>query len=511
MTHQSLKKRYTAKLSANMVGLVISMATQAIIPRGLGPKAYGDFNFLSNFISQLMPFFTLSTSIGFYTKISQRQNEFGLISFYFQFSVLAFITLFVFVSGSQLIHLNDLLWIDQSIGYVYMAIVWGGLTWMVQLLTQIADAYGLTVSTEIARIFQKFVGIVILFLLCSLSHLNLTLFFLYHYVILLFLAITFISIFSRNGHSLLRNWRLRKEQVRIYIKEFYEYSNPLVVYSLIGMIVGILDRWLLQKFAGSIQQGFFGLSYQIGTICFLFTSAMTSLIIREFSIAYANNDLNQMRMIFQRYIPFLYSIAAFFGCFACIQADKITYIFGGTKFAGASMPVAIMALYPIHQTYGQLSGSIFYATGQTALYRNIGIVIMLAGSLFAYIMIAPSNVMGLEAGATGLAIKFVVLQFIGVNVQLWFSVRFLKLQFWRFFVHQLLCLTCLLLLSFWIKGMVDDVSMLYNKRIISFLVSGVLYTLTIVVLSYFFPAIFGLKKKDVRGIASGVNFLLKRI
>lgn len=54
----SLKKRYLAKLSANLIGLPISIVTQAIIPRGLGPKACGDFHFLSNFLPRLPVFWT---------------------------------------------------------------------------------------------------------------------------------------------------------------------------------------------------------------------------------------------------------------------------------------------------------------------------------------------------------------------------------------------------------------------------------------------------------------------
>ena len=99
--------------------------------------------------------------------------------------------------------------------------------------------------------------------------------------------------------------------------------------------------------------------YQIGSLCFLFTGAMTPLFTRELSIAFSNGDLPRMAELFRRYIPMLYSIAAFFSCFIAVQADKVVYIFGGNKFEGAATAVTIMAFYPLHQTYGQLSGSVF--------------------------------------------------------------------------------------------------------------------------------------------------------
>ena len=148
--------------------------------------------------------------------------------------------------------------------------------------------------------------------------------------------------------------------------------------------------------------------------------------------AFGNGDITQMALLFRRYIPMLYSIAAYFSCFIAMQADKVIYIFGGSKYKEASIAVAIMAFFPIHQTYGQLSGSVFYATGQTSLYRNIGVTSMLIGLPVTYFLIAPGDKWGINAGATGLAIKMVLLQFIAINVQLYFNSKYLKFSFKRY-------------------------------------------------------------------------------
>ena len=76
-----------------------------------------------------------------------------------------------------------------------------------------------------------------------------------------------------------------------------------------------------------------------------------------------------------------------------------------------------MAFYPIHQTYGQLSGSIFYAASQTKLYRNIGIFSALLSVLFAFTFIYI-----FELGAVGLALTMLIVQVIGTNIQLYFKV-----------------------------------------------------------------------------------------
>lgn len=497
MSTDSLKKRYLAKLSTNLIGLGINLVTQAIIPRGLGPRAYGNFHFLSNFFTQVVGFFDMGTSIGFYTKLSQRQKDFGLVSFYFMFVGLASLFLFIIMGFVHWTSTYTIFWPNQKLLYVYLAAVWGILIWVVQVLHKMADAYGVTVSTEIVAIIQKALGLVLILSLFLVNQLNLTNFFFYYYFILIFLGMVFIWVMGRKGYSLRRSWRLSRAHVKTYTKEFYHYSHPLFLFALVGMVAGILDRWMLQKFSGSIEQGFYSLSYQIGAICFLFTSAMTPLITREFAIAFGNNDLAEMARLFRRYIPLFFAITAYFACFIALEADKVTLIMGGEKFQQAALAVTIMSFYPIYQTYGQLSGSVFYATGQTGLYRNIGITFLLVGLPLTYFLLAPKGRLGLNAGATGLAIKMVALNFIGVNVQLYFNARLLSLRFWRYVGHQLGCMAILMVMAVFASKVVDRVFEPSNM-IVSFVTSGIIYTILVALLGLGFPMLFGLSRNDVK-------------
>lgn len=224
---------------------------------------------------------------------------------------------------------------------------------------------------------------------------------------------------------------------------------------------------------------------------------MTPLITREFSIAFAKQDLTQMAYLFRRYIPLLYGIAAFFSCFVAVQAENVAYIFGGAKFQDAALAIAIMAFYPIHQTYGQLSGSVFFATGQTGLYRNICVTFTVVGLPVTYFLIAPVDMMGLNTGSTGLAIKMVALQLIGVNVALYYNSRYLKLSFWKYLVHQIVCVGCLLLLAF-ISLKVGDYLHISSNIVINFLLNGIIYSISVAGLTYFVPSLFGLSRKDIR-------------
>jgi len=496
----SLHRRYFFKLATGFVGLGLSFVTQAIIPRGLGPRAYGDFAFLSNFFTQVVSFLDAGTSTGFFTKLSQRPRESGLVVFYGYFAGLVALLIMGFLVMARTTGVWAQIWPGQSLGVVYLAAVWGLLAWLVRLANSMGDAYGLTVQSELVAMGQKVVGLALIALLFALHWLRLTTVFFYHYGIMAFFLGAMALLFRRTGHRV--DWRpgLSRAEVRGYLREFYDFSHPLFLYALVSLVTGLLDRWLLQVFGGSVEQGFYGLSYQIGVLCFLCTSAMTPLLTREFAIAFGARDLAQMARLFRRYIPLLYGIAAYFGCFLAVQADKVIYLMGGKNFQGAYLAVVIMAFYPIHQTYGQLSGSVFMATGETARYRNIGITFMLLGLPLSYVLLAPERMLGLNAGATGLAGKMVLLQILVVNVQLYFNSRLLTLRFWRYVAHQVASLACLLVVALLATLGVDLLAHLPGGVVARFVLAGMVYTLLIAGLVFWQPKLLGLSLEDLRAL-----------
>ena len=382
--------------------------------------------------------------------------------------------------------------------FVYMGALAAALTWMVQIMTYVVDAYALTVSSEIMRIIQKAIGFFMIGALFVMHQLSLFNYFIYNYIISIILIVAFIILLSSRGIAFYKEWRLKATKINEYIHEFYHYSRPLFIVSCFSIVATLFERWLLQKFGGSIQQGFYGLSYQIGSICILFTTAMSSIMMREFAIAYKDNAVNEMSRMFRRYVPLLYSIAAFIACFISIQSDAVTFIFGGKQFSNATIPVMIMALYPIHQTYGQLNSTIFLATGQTKIYSIISLVFILVGLPMVYFLIAPAEQMGFEKGATGLAIKMVFIQFIAVNVQLFYHSKYLKLPFIKYFAHQIISVCLFILLAFVSKKIVSFIPVFENNILGNVVSSGFMYCIMVLPVLLFFPKIFGLYPDDIK-------------
>ena len=98
-------------------------------------------------------------------------------------------------------------------------------------------------------------------------------------------------------------------------------------------------------------------------------------------------------------------------------------------------------------------------------------------------------------GATGLALKVLLMAVIAINLQLWFNARFLKLSFWRFVAHQLYSL---LLFAAVAELAVIGVNRLISARLAAFIATGFIYILGRAAILVLFPADFSLKRADLR-------------
>jgi len=494
----SLKKRYSIKLFANIISGLIGAILIAIVPKALGPIAYGQFVYLQDFFMKAIGFLDMGSSIAFFTKLSARNDRKELIAFYFLYSLVVFGLIVIFLLIVDKVGYTDTMLPDIPNQYIFLGLFFGFFTWFTQIFIKISDAYALTVSVELIKIAYKIGSLFLLLFFINFTEFNLFKYFTFQYIALISFLVILTWLFIKK--DIFKNILNSQFSILNLSKEFIEYCHPLLIYSIIGLLAGMFDIWLLQKTAGSEQTGFYGLAYSLAAMCFIFTSAMTPIITREFSKSYEQKDLENMRKLFYRYIPMLYSIAAYFAVFVSVQSENVLAIFTDEKFQSAYPVLMIMALYPMHQTYGQLSGSVFYAIGQTKLMRNISLFTQPFGMLISFLLIYA-----FDLGAIGLALKMIIGQAIGVITQLYFNTKFLNLNMKFFVWHQIYSVLLFFILAFLSKQL-----FVFDSSIYSFLVSGFFYTAFVIIVTYIVPQVFAISRDEIRGVFDEIKSTISK-
>lgn len=508
----ALARRYLFKLLANIASVPVYLVMEAILPRALGPQTYGNFSFATSLFQQFSGFLDMGTSTCLYNSLSRRHKERSLFTFYFR--IIAAVAALTLLCGFILIFPFPGGWLLPDVpGWIApLAALWAFLTWLGRALRSVNDALGETIPSEIWRSVCSLAAAALLVALFAQGWLNIQTLFVQQYILLGSSALAFWLVCDRAWRRMgvKAPERLSKEEARAYSREFFNYSHPLFTQSLISFGMLAAERWLLQWFDGSVQQGFFALSQKVSLACFLFVSAMTPLLMRELSIAWGKGDLESMGSLLTRFAPLLYGIAAYFSCFTLVEGRSLVRIFGGEEFLAATLAVQIMALYPLHQAYGQMAGSVFHACGKTRILRDLTALECVYGLAAAWFLLAPRHLFGLGLGAAGLAIKTVGVQFLSVNICLWLASRYIPFNFWRNLIHQIIAAAVFLAAAFLARQTLLQLMPESGLFFWRFLLSGVLYSLEIGGLCLLFPRLLGLSRQELRDLAVRFRLLPRR-
>lgn len=491
----SLGKRYLFKLLSNVATIPLFFLLEMILPRALGPAAYGNFNFVTSLFQNITNFLDMGTSTCLHTALSKRPREFGLASYYARFSVLMLV--FCLLSGAFLYlpGAGERLMPGVPLWMTLPTALWAYLTWAGRVVRGVNDALGITVRSELMRVGVNMLSAGALLGLFLWGVLDLPVFFAHQYVFLLLTVAGFV--WTLRGSWPGQSWRLGLKGFEVYTLEFYRYSSPLLVIALCSLLALIGERWMLQFFDGSVQQGYFSLSQKIGIACFLFVTAMTPLLMRELAVAHGNDDPAAMARLLDRFAPMLYGVAAWFACFAVMEAPAVVRLFGGSAFGEAVLTVQIMAFYPIHQGYGQVANAVYYATGETRALRNITLISLLGGLICAWVLLAPAHLGGFGLGATGLACKMVLVQVLTVNVLLLACRRLVPFAVGRNMAHQVICPLVLLGMALAAKQLTIGLGLGPEDGLFRFFVSGLCYTVFCAAAALAFPFLGGVTRKEI--------------
>ena len=270
----------------------------------------------------------------------------------------------------------------------------------------------------------------------------------------------------------------------------------------------MFDRWLLQYYYGSIEQGYFTLGWQISGTLILIVSPVSTLLLRDMSISFKKSDLTTIKKYFLRSTNLLYSFIAFFAVFIFVNSEFIAIMIGGMRYINASLVIGVMALYAMHQIYSLQVSNILLVKESTNILRNVTLLTMLPGLLLTIYLVAPKTLYGLELGAEGLALKTLIVQFFAVNAYLWIVSNYLKISFIKNIIYQVLIPILFFILVQFSQFLLF---LFFTERGINFfLLSGFVYTIVTAISLYFFPRVFGISQIDFDNGKLRINELSKK-
>lgn len=494
----SIRSRFGISLLANLSKAAITFGTGMLVARGLGPEKYGSMMFLLGTFIAIRQLLDMGTSTAFFTFLSQRQRTWQYIKFYLAWLLVQFLLPLIVIGLIFPDAWRELIWKGEQQELVILAFV---ATFMQSTLWTAILRMG-----ESQRMTYKIQGLVVLI---ALAHLLLVLLAWWGGWLEIRSILILIIIEWGIAAALIMNWlhfpcanSNDVTQPKTIFLEFWQYCLPLIPYVWVGFAYEFADRWLIQVYAGSVQQAYYSVAYQFGAVAAIATSSILNIFWKEIAEAHHQKNHKRVTLLYAKVTRGLFFIAASAAGFFAPWSETILQITLGPAYIEGGITLAVMLFYTPHQSMGQIGGTMAYATGRVTPYVRIGIVFMLSSIVISYLILAPSDALvpGAGMGSLGLAIKMVALQLVQVNVLSYYLARHLEIRFdWLF--QPIIILICFVagFLSFTASNLFLST---LNSLWPAVLVSLALYLAIMILFVFVSPKLVGLNRRGM------FNFLM---
>jgi O-antigen/teichoic acid export membrane protein len=495
LEESSISNRAIFSVIFNIIRAGIGFSTAMLLAKWLGPEGYGRLAFLIASLLAVRGLIDMSTSQAFFTFLSQRPRSKTFVNFFllwilFQLAMSVIVTAFI-LPDSYI----DSLWQGEARSLVVLALIAVFMQHQVwQVALSMAEASRRTVRVQSLTLVVTFSHLLIIVGLWVWGQLLLPFIFwalIFEWTVASFVAANMYAPSSENTS---------KDTIQSVSREFWRYCKPLIPYAWIGFFYVFIDRWLLQLWAGSEEQAFYAVAIQISAVCLIATGAVLKIFWKEIAEAFKKNDIALIQYLYTKTSRILYVVSAILIGSIVPWAEEVLVLILGAPYSQGAVTFAIMLFYPLHQSLGQICGTVFYATEHNKIQANIGYVFMATSMIVTYLLLAPttSAVPGLGLQSNGLAIKMLVMQFIQVTASSYIITRLFNLKF--DLLHQIIVLALVLVLSFISKFAVSSVLSL--SLVSEMIIATLCYLSSMLVILISFPSLISLNRGEIIELGS---------
>jgi O-antigen/teichoic acid export membrane protein len=485
----SVRRRFAFTVAASLFRSLLSFSTGMLLARWLGPQSFGEMAFLLGTFVALRQFLDMGSATAFFTFMSQRLRSRRFVNAFAAWLGMQFLIPLCVIGLLFPARWIESIWHGEQRALVLLAFAAAYMQnslWPV--VQQAGEAQRQTIRVQgvgVAIVAVHRLAVVFLWFFGKLGL----------YAILAAVALEHLVAAALVRRSL--SYADSDERdcgsgvAQSLSRQYLGYCLPLVPYAWVGFAYEFTDRWLLQRYGGSVQQAYYAVSAQFAAVALIATSSILSIFWKEIAEAHHRGDHARTGMLYQKVSRLLFLIGAVIAGYLVPWAQDVLGLLLGAAYAGGAFTLAVMFLYPIHQSMGQIGNAMLYATERVSVQVGMGIVFMLVSMGVTYLMLAPPDapVPGFGLASAGLALKMVILQLIYVNAVAYVISRIWKWPFdWTY--QPISLLGCVGL-----GWLAHGAAMLFSSSAwplpVIMTLGGVLYLMLVALLVYALPQLTG--------------------
>jgi O-antigen/teichoic acid export membrane protein len=490
MKQDEFKTRYFIKLLSSVFIAVLNAVVQFILPRAFSVEEYGYYSYNLNMFNSIVVLANLSASNALVSKFSKRNEEIGIVRFYLVFYLIETLALSVAIIILFSLDIISSTFIGQTLMMVLLGIEYAALNKLLSDVIGIYDSMAVSRVPAVSQIVLKVFLSVYVVSTYILGKLNLIIFYVGQIVIIF--SVVSILLFLILRYQKAKYPNVIDRGLNVYLKEYFEYCHPLVMSSMLSQLLVVFMNWSLMHWSGAVQSAVFGVAWQLNTLVAYVFSPYAELSKREFAVACGDDA--RLRGLFEKSLKLMIWITAYFAYFIGVCGDWIIPIMYGNKYSSATVVTFLIMVYTVYQAWGQIIGSFMLAIEETKLSAGLSVVQQILTLILVFIFQIPNFIWPDGLGAVGIALVYMLTNFIATNLRIVCLGNLLQMSKFKILNIQILpnilCVGTAYILHMIFNNVFFTDSL--GGRIIAVFITGILYTLCIVIIILIRPQLIGM-------------------
>ena len=504
---ESILKRFIFSFVTNAVRALVSFITVILVAKWLGPEDYGRMAFLLSTFIAIKSLLDMGSSSAFFTFLSKKRMSSAFILYFWLWVLLQLLISILIVGYVLPDNVISSIWKGESRSLVFLALIAAFMQFSVwPIASQMAEANRQTIKVQKLNLLIVFLHLLVIVCFIYFGVISIPIIFVVTACEWLIASIIASHYYKRIDFQK-NNKNINELSNLETFKSFIIYCLPFIPYVWLAFASDFGDRWILQTFGGSIEQAYYSIALQFASVSLIATTSIIKILWKE--VAELNEEANKVFIgkICRSSFIAIYLFTAVICCMLVPHAESIIKLLLGPEYVNGSMALTLMFLYPVHQSLGQLGGSVLCSMGLTQIHVIIGSFHCILSLILAYFLIAPkeAHLPGFDLGSVGLAIKMLSVQFLTVNIALLYISR--KLLIPSFLKIQIFILIILIPLSYFtkyfIKIIIKTFQIYNNTEYFELFFSVISYCGILFIIAYCLYAI------DYYEIKSKIKYFLK--
>ncbi|QQG38485.1 MAG: flippase [Candidatus Woesearchaeota archaeon] len=229
-------------------------------------------------------------------------------------------------------------------------------------------------------------------------------------------------------------------------KELVNFSWPLVLTLVSGLIISYIDTFMLGYFKTASEVGIYNVALPTSALLLILPAALFVNMLSAMTNLYAQKKLNELKKVYNTVVRWLFLINFPIFLFIIFFSEGIITSLFGKEYLSANLALIVLSLgYLFHSLISYPNISVLEVFKRTKTILLINVIITVLNIIINYLLIPEYGIIGAAIGTGGSFILGAILFFLITKDIAKLSPKFIS--YWKIFLASIISIFVVYLLS----------------------------------------------------------------